>query len=194
MNKVGHLVLLGAACALLVGCGAGNATPGITATTPPVQTATTTPTQPTTDATPSQTDTSDPAAMLGWVGQYSFGEVTSNANLPPSTAMGYGIVIYQMGTGFFAAINISGNNATQAITATVQGDATSITLYFDSFIGTNPWKNVNYKPGDALLTLDSKDGQITTTWVTMQPQVAGNKSPGSHFSMISPSPTATQTS
>ena len=192
MKAMGALILFGAACTVLAGCSGGQNPPS---TAP--STTTITSIMPVGTGTMGATDlapTSDPADLVGWVGQYSFGEVTTtNPNVPPSAAMGYGMSIYQMGTGFFAALSISGNGATQSIMATVQGDATKITLYFNSFIGTNPWKNSNYSPGDALLTLEKADNKITTTWVSMKPQVSGNKTPGTHFTFNTPTPSMTST-
>lgn len=183
MKPIGGIVLLAAAGVLLSGCG-GTVTP------PP--SATSSRPMPSVSALPTTTTTiptSDPEELIGWVGQYSFSEILGDANEPPAAAMGYGIAIYEMGTGFFAAITLSGYGATQSIMATVQGDDTTVTLYFNAYIGANPWKNATYAVGDELLTMTKgEDGKITTTWSKMKPQVASNNTPGPHFTFVTPSP------
>ena len=193
MNIVRGLGLVGAFCLLLTGCAVSDesgASPNEKSSVLPVFTSTN---------GGLSTDQSDPTALVGWVGQYTYGEVigTPAANMPPTATMGYAISVYQMGTGFFAALSLNGNNATQNIMASVQGDATTITLYFDSFTETNPWPDITYEPGDPLLTLTRQDAGIMTTWDKMHPQSTDNTpTPGSGFTSTTPStetPTPTST-
>jgi len=186
---VAGIAVLAVGGLLLAGC-AGGDQPAPTTTTPATMTMPTMTYQLPTDE---PITSSNPDDLVGWVGQYSFAEIISPANQPPTDTLSYGVTVYQMGSGFFAAMSVVGFGATQSIMATVQGDATEITLYFNSFIGTNPWKK-GYKPGDALIKLsrDSK-GKITTTWVTMKPQVSANATPTILFTSVTPTPTATPT-
>jgi len=190
MKPIGGIGLLIAAGLLLAGCG-GTVTPPPTTSSSTAPTSGITAQQPTTT---SEMPTSNPEDLVGWVGQYSYSEILGNENEPPVAAMGYGVSIYQMGTGFFAAVTLSGYGTTQSIMATVLGDATTVTLYFNAYIGPNPWKNADYATGDALLTLTKgEDGSISTTWEKMKPQSSGNSTPGPHFTTSSPSPTKTST-
>jgi len=186
------VALVAALGVLLTGCGGGEAPPSTA--TPPTSTARPTTATPT-DSTPSDTTTSsDLTELLSWVGQYSFAEILSEINTPPTSVMGYGVTIYEMGTGVFAAISLSGYGSTQNIMAAVEGDATAISLVFNSFIGTNPWRTTNYKAGDILFTMEAgEEGKIVTTWGVMKPQIDGNKKGGEQFKLNRPSPTPSKT-
>jgi len=193
MNKglaLGGVAIL-AAGLLVAGCAGGGA-----ATTPPPTTTTVPLEPPATEDTTTDTPitSSNPDDLVSWVGEYSFAEIISPANEPPTDTLSYGISIYQMGTGFFAAMSLVGYGSTQSMMTTVEGDATSITLYFVSFIGVNPWKK-GYNPGDALITLTRDDkGKITTTWSKMKPQVSDNATPSTRFTLVTPSASSTPTS
>ena len=183
------LVVLVAVCGvLLAGCGDGGEPP--TTTTPTTSTARPTTATPT-ESVPSDTDSpSDLTELLRWVGDYSFAEILSEINTPPTAVMGYGLTIYEMGTGVFAAVSLSGFGSTQNIMAAVQGDAAVISVVFNTFIGNNPWRTTNYKPGDVLFTLEAgEEGKIKTTWGVMKPQIDGNKKAGEHFKLNPATPT-----
>lgn len=180
--------ILAAGGLLLAGCTSGDQ-PGPATTSHTVSMTTTTTELPSTTPIPS----SNPEDLVGWVGQYSFAEIISPVGEPPTATLSYGISIYQMGTGFFAAMSVVGYGATQSMMTTVEGDATTVTLYFNSFIGANPWKK-SYNPGDALVTLSVDDkGKVITTWGTMKPAMPENATPTTMFTLVTPSASSTKT-
>ena len=177
---------------LFTGCGGGDTPPSTT--TPTTSAPRPTTATPTTELPSDTNTTSDLTELLGWVGQYSFAEILSEINTPPTAVMGYGITIYEMGTGVFAAISLSGFGSTQNIMAAVEGDATAISLVFNSFIGTNPWRTTNYITGDVLFTMEmGEESKIVTTWGVMKPQIDGNKKAGEHFKLNRTTPTPSKT-
>jgi len=167
-------------CLLLAGCGTAGPPPS-TPSVPVISSA-----QPTVEQTP----TSDPGGLATWVGQYSFAEVVADVGNPPGSVVSYGISIYQMGTGLFAAISVSVFGTVQNIMASVTGGVDSITVSFNSFVGTVPANAPKYKTGDVLLTLTRDGGKITTQWGSMKPKVSANKTPGGYFSQGTPSTSA----
>ena len=119
-------------------------------------------------------------ALAGWVGEYDFEESlgTSDEGTADSS-VDYHITIALTGGKYVATVSLNGFQTMQNLLASVQGDANSISLIFDSYTGDNMWQP--YTPGDELLMLQRQEGGLLTTWGAIVPQLQQNLVPGHYF-------------
>lgn len=149
-----------------------------------------------TDVAPAGSSSVGQADVAGWAGEYSFAEVDTSSSGQAKSVIAYGLSIYPMGADYFAAVTVTQTDSstrdstTQAMTAAVQGDETTISLVFSAYIGANPSGGAKYKAGNTLLKLGKQSDGIVTTWVSLRPKVSGNDSAGFYFKLITSSGSA----